>query len=389
MNAEEQYLSGIPRYSRVAVCIAVIALALSAVGALQNPTQFYHSWLVAVVFGLTIALGALFLNMVFHLTGAQWSLPVRRLLEHLAAILPLLFVLFLPLLGGLHELYEWSHAERMAHDPVVQLKSPFLNAPFFILRALMYLAIWTLLAWRLRHLSLKEDATPTPELASRMRKLSAAGTILFALTVTFAAFDWLMSLDARWYSTIFGVYVFSGCVVAGLAAVILLLHFLHSQGHLRTTAGLEVYHDLGRLLLTFMIFWAYMAASQYFLIWYGNIPEETIWYQHRWHGGWRAVSLLLVFGHFAIPFPILLTRWAKRNVRVLSLCAAWLLLMHWVDLNWLVMPTLHAEGFALSWQDLAALLGILASSLGYLGWLLQRHALAPRAAAAPPETPGA
>ena len=186
-----------------------------------------------------------------------------------------------------------------------------------------------------------------------------------------------MSLDAHWYSTIFGVYFFAGCVVAGLAAVILLALLLQRQGSMNHVIGMFQYHDLGKLLFAFTVFWAYMAVSQYFLIWYGNIPEETIWYQHRWHGSWKMVSLLLAFGHFLVPFLILLTRWAKRNLTVLAAFAGWLLFMHWIDLQWLVMPTLHHEGYHLSWMDCTVLAGGLGISFWYLGRLLGKHALVP------------
>jgi hypothetical protein len=182
--------------------------------------------------------------------------------------------------------------------------------------------------------------------------------ILFAITVTFAAFDWLMSLDAHWYSTIFGVYIFSGGVVGVLAFMTLTVLYLRGRGVLRDQITIEQYHDLGKLLFAFLIFWAYMAFSQYLLIWYANIPEETIWYHHRWEGSWKNVSLLLVGGHFVVPFFILITRGAKRNLASMAMMSAWLLFMHGVDLYWIVMPGLHPHGAQLSWIDLGCLLGV-------------------------------
>ncbi len=355
--------------------VALAALLLCSLGAATNPGQFHHSWLTALFFVISIALGALVFTMIFHLTGATWSVPVRRLLETLAAPMPLLLILFLPVLLGVRELYHWSHGEEVANDPLLQLKAPYLNQAFFTVRALFYFGIWILIANRLRRLSLQQDEGQ--DHSQRLRRNSAAGVILFALTLTFAAFDWFMSLDAHWYSTIFGLYIFSGCAVAGLAAVILLARYLQSRGHLVKTIGIQQYHDLGKLLFAFTVFWAYMAVSQYFLIWYGNIPEETVWYHQRWHGSWKIVSLLLVFGHFLLPFILLLTRWAKRNLAVLSGFSIWLLFMHWVDLQWLVMPSLHAEGYSLSWMDGAALAGCAGLYLYYLGRLLRRSALAP------------
>jgi len=375
MKPAEYHLTENPRLQRWCGGIGLAALLLCAVGYAANPVQFHHSWLAAFFFVISIALGALIFTMILHLTGATWSVPVRRLFENLAAPMPLFFILFLPVLSGVHELYHWSHGEAVAKDPLLQLKAPYLNQVFFAVRTVIYFAVWTFLACRLRHLSLQQDEGD--DHSERLRRTSAAGVILFALTLTFAAFDWFMSLDAHWYSTIFGLYIFSGCVVAGLAAVILLARHLQSRGHLVETIGIQQYHDLGKLLFAFTVFWAYMAVSQYFLIWYGNIPEETIWYHHRWHGSWKVVSLLLVFGHFLVPFVLLLTRWAKRNLAVLAGFSIWLLFMHWVDLQWLVMPSLHKEGFVFSWIDGAALAGCAGLYLKYLGWLLRRSALAP------------
>jgi hypothetical protein len=380
MKSEEYHFTESPNQVRWLGLLGLLLLLLSGIGLERNSAQFFYSWLVGLIFFLSIALGALFLNMVFHLTGASWSLPFRRLLENLAATQPLILLLFLPILFGLHDLYHWSHSEVAAQDHLLHMKTPFLNAPFFILRSLFYFAVWIFLSLRLRRLSLLEDGGVNRDVAGRMRRTSAYGSILFAITLTFAAFDWVMSLDAHWYSTIFGLYLFSGCVVAGLAAIILLARYLQIKGHLRQAIGREQYHDLGRLLFAFTVFWAYMAVSQYFLIWYGNIPEETIWYQHRWHGSWKAISLILVFGHFMVPFLVLLTRRAKRNLLVLAGFSGWLLVMHWIDLQWLVMPTLHKEGFQITWLDGVTLIGMAGVFIFYVGWLLEKHALAPRRA---------
>ncbi len=206
--------------------------------------------------------------------------------------------------------------------------------------------------------SLVQDKGHTERLASRFKHISAPGLIIFALTTTFAAFDWLMSLDAHWYSTIFGVYIFSGCVVAFLSFLILVVLALRRNGILVEAITVERLHDLGRLLFAFVVFWAYMAFSQYFLIWYANIPEETIWFLHRWEGSWKAVSLLLVIGHFVVPFFILITHAAKRSGIMLAVMASWMLFMHWVDLHWVIMPTLHHEGFHLSWMDFSAFIAV-------------------------------
>jgi hypothetical protein len=209
---------------------------------------------------------------------------------------------------------------------------------------------------------------------TRLRQISAPAMILFALTLTFASFDWMMSLDAHWYSTIFGVYVFSGSALGTLAVVILAVYLLRDREPFRQYLRSHHVHDLGKMLFTFTVFWAYIAFSQYFLIWYGNIPEETIWYGHRWQGSWQVVSLLIVFGHFVVPFLILLPQQTKKNMKLLAVSGIWLLGMHWIDLYWLIMPNLHHHSVHLSWMDLS-----LWGSMGCLviGYFVRRLTLAP------------
>jgi hypothetical protein len=193
---------------------------------------------------------------------------------------------------------------------------------------------------------------------AKMKKISAPGMILFALTITFASYDWLMSLDPHWYSTIFGLYVFSGSFLSFMAFLVLIGLALRKKGLLQDIFTVEHYHDIGKFLLGFVIFWAYMAFSQYFLIWYANIPEETIWYLYRWEGSWKILTMTLVFGHFLFPFLILMLRSVKRNFYFMKFMAYWILLMHFVDMYWLVFPTLYVDGFELSWIDVGTFLGI-------------------------------
>jgi hypothetical protein len=346
------------RLGALALAVGVIGLAGAAAGFFVDRAQFAHSWLVAFVFWLSIALGALFFTMLHHLVGARWSVVLRRLAENIMSTLPVMALFAVPVFLCLHELYHWSHPELVATDRLLAGKAPFLNPTFFIVRTALYFVIWILLARLLRAGSLAQDAGHTGAFTARMRKVSAPGMILFAISITFAAFDWLMSLDAHWYSTIFGAYVFAGTVLGMLAFLTLVVMRLHAHGVLTEAISTEHYHDLGKLLFSFVIFWAYMAFSQYMLIWYANIPEETIWFLHRGEGSWLSVSLVIVFGHFAIPFFALFPQPAKRS-RVLMTCMAlWLLLVHWIDLYWIVMPGLHPHGAFVSWQDVACTLGI-------------------------------
>jgi hypothetical protein len=346
------------RVTSIAMTIFAVGLAASIVALLVDRAHFYHAWLVGSMFWLTLAAGGLFFVMMHHLVGATWSVVLRRIAEAVMAVLPYMILALVPVIWGVHDLYHWNHADIVAADEALQGKTAYLNFPFFVIRTVIYFAVWTILVRMLYKASLRQDGGHTEQLHSRFRHVSAPGMILFAFTLTFAAFDWLMSLDAHWYSTIFGAYIFAGGVVALLAFLPLVSMLLRRQGVMADMITVEHYHDMGKLLFAFVIFWAYMAFSQYFLIWYGNIPEETEWFVRRWTGSWKTISLILVFGNFVIPFFILITRVAKRRLVMLGIFAVWLLFMHWVDLYWVVMPSLYPDGAHLSWIDLAPITAI-------------------------------
>lgn len=346
------------RFGAVMLVIGIIGLILSGVGYFTDSRQFFHSYLTAFFFWLSIALGGLFFTMLHHIVNAKWSTVLRRLSENIMMLLPIMAIFCIPLLFGIKELYHWSHPEAVAADHLLQDKAPYLNTGFFIVRVILYFVVWIVFALLLNRLSLKQDENHQPGMVTTFRRLSGGGLLLFAVTVTFASFDWLMSLDAHWYSTIFGVYVFSGGLLGFLAILTFLVMHLNSRRVLDKVISVEHYHDLGKLLFAFTIFWGYMAFSQYFLIWYGNIPEETVWFLHRWEGSWRIISLVIVFGHFVVPFFGLFPMFVKRNRVYMRLMAIWILIMHWVDIYWLVMPTLHHHGVHFSWMDLTATVGL-------------------------------
>jgi hypothetical protein len=345
-------------FGKLALLAGVIGLALSGYGYVQDKQQLFYSYLTAYVFWLTIGWGALFFIMLHHLVNASWSVVLRRLSESVMMTLPFMLVLFIPIGLGLHELYEWSHTDLVATDEILQKKAAYLNVGFFSVRVFTYFAVWILLSGLLYKYSLAQDRGHHPRLVSRMKRVSAVGMVLFAYTSTFAAFDWMMSLDAHWYSTIFGAYTYSGSFLAALCFITLVTIYQKKRGVLSDLVTVEHYHDLGKLTFAFIIFWAYMAFSQYFLIWYANIPEETVWYLQRWQGSWKVVSLVIVFGHFAVPFVALITRAAKRSTVVMAAAAVWILLMHWVDIYWLVQPNLHPHGAQPSWMDLTTMVGV-------------------------------
>jgi len=313
MEAKQYYLSQKKPFFRSAIVIAIISSVLTIGIYFLYPTEFYPSYLVAFVFWTSIMLGGLFLSLLHHVSNATWSVVLRRIFESIAMTAPLMAVLFLPVVLGIHNLYSWSHTETIAAEPLLQEKAGYLNIPFFIIRSALYFLLWSAMAWILYRTSLKQDQQYQASQVKILRTVSAPGIIVFALTITFAAFDWLMSLDPHWYSTIFGLYVFAGSFLSVLAFVILTGLFLRKNNLLADVITVEHYHDLAKFLFSFTIFWGYMAFSQYFLIWYANIPEETIFFRHRWEGSWKYISLLLVFGQFLIPFLALMTRAGKRN----------------------------------------------------------------------------
>jgi hypothetical protein len=338
--------------------------------------RFAFSYLVGFEFVLTLGLGGLFFVVIQHLVQAGWSVGPRRQMEWLAGILPVMALLFIPVALQANQLYAaWMGPG--VHEPAITAKAAFLNPTFFFIRAGVYFTIWTLLSYFFRTRSLAQDKSGDPGLTLAMQRYSAPSIALFALSVTFAAFDWLMSLEPKWYSTIFGVYFFSGCVVSSLAALALMTVALHRSGLIKKVSHVEHRYDIGKFLFAFTVFWAYIAFSQYFLIWYANIPEETIFYRERTVGSWRTVSQALVLLQFATPFVVLLSRTMKKLWWGLSLGALLVLTGHYVDLYWLVMPTLDAAGAQFSWIDLAGLLGPLGVLLAWLAHRATTDALYP------------
>lgn len=348
--------------------ISIVGIALCALAAVLGLIQeggmahLQHSWLLAVVFFITLGLGGLFFVLIQYLVRAGWSVVVRRLAEHVAGSLPLMGVLLLPIvvptIFGSGQLYHWADPHELAESHLLQEKAPYLNGWFLLIRVAIYVGVWTLLVRAFNRRSLAQDDTGDPELTKWMQMRAAPSVLAFALTLTFFAFDMLMSLSYEWFSTIFGVYLFAGSALALFATLVLLALRFERRGELRGIVTTEHYHDLGKLLFAFVFFWGYIAFSQFMLIWYGDIPEETVWFQQRWVGSWKHVSLLLLFGHFLLPFLGLLSRHVKRNRALLAGWAAVLLLMHLVDLYWLIMPTLSPEGVSIGIIDFACLFGV-------------------------------
>jgi hypothetical protein len=364
----------IPLIAGIVALVGAVACASLGPG---DPRQFFFSWLVSFLFFVTLAIGALFFVLIQYAAQGGWGVVLRRIGETIFSTIPVMALLFVPLLFGLHHLYEWSHADAAEHDALLAWKSPYLNVPFFLIRAVLFFGIWSFIAVIYSRGSRGQDATGDHNVSARLRKFAGPSIIVLALTQTFASIDWIMSLTPHWYSTMFGVYFFAGSWLGFIALLSVVVPAMRGARLLDTVISPEHMQDIGKFLFAFTAFWAYIAFSQYFLMWYGNMPEETIFYKARMEGSWLTVSLLLLFGHFVAPFFYLMGRSVKRNGATLAVGGAWLLIMHFVDLYWQVMPTLHPAGLNPSLLDVAALMAVGGSFVAAASWLMRRHALVP------------
>jgi hypothetical protein len=359
-----------------------VGVALGAVGLVAGlvaspRADFYFSWLVAYLYFLSIALGALFFVMTLFACRAGWSVTLRRVIENVMATLPVFAVLFVPIWLGRHDLFVWTDAAKVAKDAALKGKSGYLNEGFFAVRAVIYFAAWGGLATYFSAQSQKQDQSGDERITRRLQAVSGPGLIVFSLTLTLAAVDWMMSLEPEWYSTMFGVYYFAGSLLSAFAFIVVAVAFIHARGQLRGIVTVEHVHDIGKLLFAFVVFWAYIAFCQYFLIWYGNMPEETAYFMHRSHGSWPTVARWLILGHFAIPFFFLMPRAVKRSGSLLVAGALWLLFMHFMDLYWCVIPVHREEGAHLQISDVTTMLAVGGFFLATLGWVSSRRALVP------------
>jgi hypothetical protein len=376
MSGGDLFPSGIARLRRRSFVAGLVALAVCGIAAIAAPAQFFRSYLVAYLFWSGICLGSLAVLMLHHLTGGAWGLLIRRPLEAATRTMPLVAVLVVPIFVGIPELYAWSHAASVAADPALQHKSAYLNVPFFIARTASYFIIWIVLTSLMNRWSREQDRTGAPALARQLSNISGPGLVIYGLTVTFASLDWVMSLEPDWFSTIYSLLFMVGQVLAALAFVIALLGILVARSSLAALASPQHMGDLGNLLLTFVILWAYMAYSQFLIIWSGNLTDEIPWYLRRLAGGWEWIALALIVLHFAVPFFALLSREVKRRAWVLSSLAGALLVLRFVDLYWTVDPAFDA-GFRVHWLDLAAAVGIGGVWLAMFAHQLEARPLVP------------
>ncbi len=359
MSQAEELWSQFDRISTRALAVGVLALLLCVLGGIvSNPTQFFHSYLLAYLFWVGITLGCFAIVMMYHLVGGTWGYPVLRLLESGAQTFPLMVILFVPILIGMQDVFVWARPAAVAASVVLQAKAPYLNFPFFIARAILYFSIWIVVAYFLNKWSLEHDRTGQPILLKRLQYLSAPGLLLFGLTVTFASVDWVMSLEAEFFSTIFGMIFMVAFVLEGIAFAAVASYFLAQREPLSRTVRPGHSHDLGNLMLAFVLLWAYLAFSQLLIIWAENLTDEIPFYLHRSAGGWQWLALGLFAFHFAVPFVLLLSRTTKRRAVILAGVGILILFMRLLDLLWLVEPSYHPSGLFLHWMDVVAPIGL-------------------------------
>ena len=336
-------------------------LAVSLVGLLIDSRQFLQSYLMAYMLCLGVTLGCLALGMVHQLSGGAWGVVLRRPIGAASRVLPILTALFLPIAIGMRSLYRWTDAQLVAQSELLQHKHLYLNVPFFLVRAAVYFITWNALAHYLNAWSLEQDRRPDPRIARRMQQISGGGLLAYGLTITFASFDWLMSLDPDWFSTIYGVLIIGGQGLSAMAFLIVVVAWLSRRPPLDRIIVPAHFHDLGNLMLAFVMLWAYFSFSQYLIIWSGNLPLEISWYQHRVETSWRLVGLSLIVFHFAVPFVLLLSRAMKREAASIVKVALLVLAVRVIDLFWLIAPAFHQQAVSVSWLDL-----VLPAALGAL-----------------------
>jgi hypothetical protein len=350
--------------SMILAVVAIIGLGLSVLGAFWRPQQFAFSWLFAFIYFFTLCAGCFFWTIVHHAVDAEWSVVVRRQWENVASLFWVFVFLFIPIYLERHHLFEWMNIHK-GEDPNLDSKRIYLNLNFWIIRALFYFLYFSLAAWTYRKLSVAQDRDGNPARTLKMRKLSFVFLPLFALCLTFAAYDWLAGLNYKWFSTMWGVYIFAGAAGSSMSLTVLIITALRNAGYLKETITLEHYHLMGKWMLAFSVFWAYIGFSQYMLIWYANIPEETNYFILRNTEGWNLMSIFLMVFRFWVPFGVLLLRATKKHVKWLCIVAAWIVFMQMVDMYVVVMPELHRTGVHLHILDIVTVIAI-GATLGFV-----------------------
>jgi hypothetical protein len=343
--------TGISRLQQRGLMVAVAGLVAGGIGVAVQPDQFMPSWLIGFLFCTGLSLGCLALLMLQHMSGGQWGLVTRRIYEAGTRLLPYCFLLFIPVAIFAPKLYLWARPEAVSADVILQAKKPFLNWPFWVIRAVAYFAFWMLGSMLLNKWSAAQDrgeVAVTEADTRRFRVVSAPGLVLYVLLMSLAAVDWIMSLDPHWYSTIYGLIMVVGQALSALSFSVAVLALMAPREPLNQVLRAMHFHDLGKLMLALVMLWAYFSFSQFLIIWAGNLPEEIPYYLERLTGGWKYLSLALVFGHFVLPFCLLLSADLKKRPNLLARVAWFIVAIRLYDIIWLVAPGFNHGGFPIT-----------------------------------------
>ncbi|MFL5815960.1 MAG: hypothetical protein ACJ763_20495 [Bdellovibrionia bacterium] len=352
----------------VFLVMAVIGIVVFAIGVSANPIRAWSAFAVNHFFFLSLGLGGIFFAAVQWLTGAMWSAPVRRLSESFTAYLPIAVLTFIVLLFGLHHLYQWTDLNHVASDPVLQVRAGYFSFKFFTIRNLLGLLVLIFLTWKMVGNSIAQDKDGSYSWTLKNKSLAPGFLILFGVLFTMMSFDQMMSMDTHFFSTMFGVYLFAGLFYATLAMTCLLALHFRGNGQLEGIVNDNHIHDIGKFMFGMTVFWAYIGFSQFMLIWYANLTEETGFFITRMHGSWLYVSAFLAFGKFMLPFFLLLPRDAKRDPKLLSFTALFMLAAHWIDLFWVVQPNFFKEGPVFGLTEIGVTIGF----IGLFGFMVTR-----------------
>jgi hypothetical protein len=370
----------IERLQQRGLIVGIAGLIVGVVGSLLQPAQFLQSWLIGFMFCLGLSLGCLSMLMTHHMSGGQWGLVTRRIFEAGSRLIPYCLLLFIPIAVMLPKLYLWARPDAVRADEILQHKHIYLNVPFVLIRAAIYFLVWWGCSYYLTRWSMQQDrgevAVTIPD-TRRFRVVSAPGLVIYVVTMSLAAIDWLMSLDPHWYSTIFGFIMVGGQALFALSFAAVMLALLAPREPMASVLRTENVHDIGKLMLAFVMLWAYFSFSQFLIIWAGNLPEEITFYLERLRYGWQYVSLLIVVGHFALPFCLLLSRDLKRRPRLLARVAWFIIAMRLVDLIWIVAPNFNHEPFPVSIANVFLPIGLGGIWLYLFAGQLRRYPLLP------------
>ncbi|MEO1022430.1 MAG: hypothetical protein AAFW89_07785 [Bacteroidota bacterium] len=365
--------------------VGIVGLIATAAGYFLDSQQFFFSYLVSFAFFTGLGISGILMIMLHHITASKWGVVVRRIPEAMASNMWIWAIAVIPVILALfsHDVFHWTHdgiadPDSENYDKIVKGKLPYLNTTFFIIRQVIYFAIWGYLGRRLYQYSVQMDKTGDWSIFNKMKKVSAVGIPLLGLSIAFASFDWLMSLDPHWFSTMFGVYYFAISFQAFWAIMILIVFLLQRQGLLKNTITRAHVYDLGAWLFAFTVFYAYIAFSQFMLIYYANLPEETLWYYHRMEGGWQYIMYGMLAFRFVLPFFVLLNRSAKLNRTVLGFVASVVLIMHFLEIYWIANPMLNEHGVHFNWMDFTAFIGLGGIFLGLFFNKFRKEAMIPK-----------